>query len=115
MTPWPVPAWLMVKIAGEGLAKLTVIGVLATPKVLMVIETCDDPMNSQGIWKLIWFGDTKNKGAAIGPMAAAAAPSLLSTDFPTPDTSTWVWATRSSMLGSGVDVAAAVVVARFVP
>src|SRR5689334_2451804 len=76
MAPCPVPCWLMVKIVGDGLDSFTVTGLLVMPNVLTVSETCEVLINSQGIWKLIWFADTKKSGALTDPITAGcAAPS----------------------------------------
>ena len=82
---------------GAAGATLTITGTIAsgprTPPEATTIRTVV-PVTSNGIWKLICDGETKNNGAGV---------SLTRTSVP------------ASMVGSGSQVAATVAAARFIP
>src|ERR1035437_9593038 len=96
-SPMPFAVWE--KMAGAIASRLILTGSLFPWAVETVIVTLDR-ITSKGIWKFIWPGDTKYKGAAIGPGNEGSWTSTL--------------VPRRSV-GSGIDSAERVAVARFEP
>ncbi len=65
IVPWPLPCEFVENRPGPVAPSVIVAALVATPFTVTTTEACVAPANSQGNWKLIWVGETKNSGAGL--------------------------------------------------